>query len=469
MSTVTREVYVFAHLGGAQSGRFAPAGRLSLLESAGSPPQASEFAYGTRYLENPNAFEIDPVSLSLADRLSRKHTVLAPANGLPEFGGIRDSAPDAWGRRVIEARLRKPVNSLRESDYLLEAGSDRVGALDVRQSLDSPTSRPASEKRSLEYILEAAERIEAGEPVPANLMDMLGGVPSAGGARPKASIRDIDDSLWLAKFPARNDAFNVAKAEQCTLEIARLAGLTVPAIQYMEIGNRPVMLIRRFDRYWLTGNALPSLEQRLHDTLPTRDAEEHRLPFISGLTLLGCPEMDSPLKGYSDLAGAMRQHLSTTQIAADCEELFARMVFNIFTSNDDDHLRNHGFVLDPRLAQLSASAGIAQSGWRLSPLYDVVPRPGISHERTLHLQIGAQGKVATLDNALTHFAAFMPDRATALAIVRRVWGEVRQWKTVFDAMGADGILIDQVTSAFRKLEDIASPELIKRIRETAAH
>lgn len=466
MSTVNRQVYVFAHLGGAHSGRFAPAGRLTLLESPGSPALASEFSYGSRYLDNPDAFEIDPVSLSLGNREDRKNTVLAPANGLPEFGGIRDAAPDAWGRRVIEARLRKPVNSLRESDYLLEAGSDRVGALDVRESLDSPTSRPASEKRSLEYILEAAERIEAGEPVPANLMDMLGGVPSAGGARPKASVRDIDGTLWLAKFPARNDAFNVGKAEQCTLEIARLAGLTVPAIQYMEIANRPVMLIRRFDRYWLTGNALPALARRLDDTSPTQDANEYRLPFVSGLTLLGCPEMDSPLKGYADLAGAMRQHLSTTQIATDCEELFARMVFNIFTSNDDDHLRNHGFVLDPRLAESSNTTGAVHSGWRLSPLYDVVPRPGISYERTLHLQVGAQGKIATLDNALTHFAAFVPDRAAALAVIRRVWREVRQWKTVFETMGADGTLIDQVTSAFRQLEDIASPELVKRIRET---
>jgi serine/threonine-protein kinase HipA len=468
MGAENRQIYAFAHLGDADSSRFAPAGRLSLLESAGSPPLASEFSYGSRYLDNPDAFEIDPVSLSLAERDGRKNTVLAPANGLSEFGGIRDAAPDSWGRRVIEARLRKPVNSLRESDYLLEAGSDRVGALDVRETLDSPTSRPASEKRSLEYILEAAERIEAGDPVPANLMDMLGGVPSAGGARPKASIRDVDGSLWLAKFPARNDAFNVAKAEQCTLEIARLAGLTVPAIQYLEIANRPVMLIRRFDRYWLTGNARPPLDQRLYDTAPAPGSEEYRLPFISGLTLLGCPEMDSPLKGYADLAGAMRRYLSTSQIAMDCQELFARMVFNIFTSNDDDHLRNHGFVLDPRLAPASTAAGIVQSGWRLSPLYDVVPRPGISHERTLHLQVGAQGKLATLDNALTYFAAFMADPATALAVIRRVWGEVRQWKTVFEAMGADGILIGQVASAFRKLEDIASPDLVKRIRETPA-
>lgn len=79
------------------------------------------------------------------------------------------------------------------------------------------------------------------------------------------------------------------------------------------------------------------------------------------------------------------------------EELFARMVFNIFVSNDDDHLRNHGFVRAPHLV-----------GWVLSPLYDVVPRPGVAYERRLHLEVGAQGKLASLDNAMTHFAAFTP-------------------------------------------------------------
>jgi serine/threonine-protein kinase HipA len=129
------------------------------------------------------------------------------------------------------------------------------------------------------------------------------------------------------------------------------------------------------------------------------------------------------------------------------------MVFNIFVSNDDDHLRNHGFVRDPRLA-----------GWTLSPLYDVVPRPSIAHERMQHLHVGAQGRLATLDNALSHFAAFTPDRAVALAIARRVWGEVRQWKTCFEGLGAGGALIDTLGPAFRELEDIASPALGAEIR-----
>jgi serine/threonine-protein kinase HipA len=452
MATTTRKLFVFAHLGGARSAGFVPSGRLTLTESR-EHGIASEFAYGTRYLERPEAFEIDPVSLSLADKASRKEVVLQPANGLAEFGGIRDAAPDSWGRRVIEARRKVPANSLNEADYLLEAGGDRVGALDMRSGLDSPPSRASSDMRSLEYVLQAAEAIEAGTPVPANLMDLLGGVPSAGGARPKASVRDETEGLWLAKFPSRDDRFDVAKAEQCTLELARRAGLTVPRIRYLDIGGRPVMLIRRFDRCWLENGTLPALHEALHDTQPAGEADEHRLPFVSGLTLAGCSELDSPLKGYADLAAAMRQHLHADRIAPDREELYARMIFNIFVSNDDDHLRNHGFLLDPRLA-----------GWRLSPLYDVVPRPSHAFERTLHLQVGAKGKSATLDNAMTHFAAFVPSRAAAIGVIRRVWSEVRQWRTVFEAFGAGGPLLDQMRPAMRALEEIAGPELVKQIR-----
>ena len=145
-----------------------------------------------------------------------------------------------------------------------------------------------------------------------------------------------------------------------------------------------------------------------------------------------------------------------TCVRANGEEMFARMVFNIFITNDDDHLRNHGFVRDPRLG-----------GWGLSPLYDVVPRPMIASERRLHLGVGEMGKLATLDNALTHHAALVPERPLAVSIMRRVWGEVRHWKKCFEEHGADGKLIDQITRAFREISEIASRELAAEIRKQA--
>lgn len=458
MAAKTRELTVFAWLPETPAGRFVPAGLLHLTEVVGANPRdrglTSRFAYGLGYLKRREAVEVDPVSLSLEDREAVRGQQLFPANGLAEFGGIRDAAPDAWGRRVIEARRRVPANTLSEAEYLLEAGSDRVGALDVRPNLHSAALPSASDLHSLEYVLQAAEAVEQGLAVPAHLEAFLGAGPSAGGARPKASVRDETGALWLAKFPAKNDTFDIARVEACTLELARRCDLTVPEVRYLRIGGKPVMLIRRFDRYWSPAGELPTADLALHDSRPGAGLVEGRIPFASGLTLVACSEYESPTKGYVDLSTAIRKHIHPPSIKMACEELFARMVFNIFVSNDDDHLRNHGFVFDQRLC-----------GWLLSPMYDVVPRPGLAYERRLHLEVGDKGKLATLDNALSRFPAFTAARADAVELVRRVWGEVRQWKTTFEAGGADAKLLDQVASAFRELEDIASPDLVAEIRK----
>jgi serine/threonine-protein kinase HipA len=458
------EAYVFSHIEQADEHRFVPSGILGLTQTGAANVSnrelASDFAYGTGYLDRKQAFELDPVSLAFADREGIKGKVLFPINGLNEFGGLRDAAPDAWGRRVIEARLRAPANALAEMQYLLQAGGDRVGALDVREQRTSPDSPSASDMHSLQYVLQAAEAVDNGAPVPSNLENFLGAGPSAGGARPKATIRGDDGALWLAKFPAKGDTFDVARAETCTLELARRCGLTVPEVRHLDLGGRPVMLIRRFDRYWVApGQLLPALtDGALQDTRPGNGRIEGRLPFVSGLTLVACSELESPHKAYADLGRAVRRYVHPLLVRANAEELFARMMLNIFVTNDDDHLRNHGFVRDPRLG-----------GWVLSPLYDVVPRPVIASERQLHLGVGAMGKLATLDNALSHHAAFVPQRPVAVGIMRRVWGEVRQWKTCFEEHGAEGKLIDQLGRAFRDISDIASPELEAEIRKGAPH
>ncbi|SCU76535.1 conserved hypothetical protein [Cupriavidus necator] len=447
-------VAVFAHVPDPAEGQhhFVPAGLLD-REKAAADRQTVSFAYGTRYAKRPEAFEVDPRALSLARARENPGTRWYPLPGVGEFGGIRDAAPDAWGRRVIEARLNAAPNSLDEFTYLLEAGSDRVGALDVREGLDAPPHAAAGNLLNLPYLIQAGAAVEAGEPIPANLLPYLGGAPSAGGARPKASVRDDKGILWLAKFPARNDTYNMAIVEAGTLELARAAGLTVPPVQVTGVGDSPVLLIRRFDRYWAPAGEPPPAMARGYDSDPQEGFTEGRIPQISALTLMACPEMESIAKGYKDLAQAIREQVHPDCIAADNAEVFARMVLNIFVNNDDDHLRNHAFSYDARLR-----------GWRLSPLYDVVPRPSVSQERRLHLSIGSQGKLATLDNAMSEFAAFVPDRPAALAVIRRVWGAVRQWKTVFEAQGADPALIKILEQAIRPLSDIASPELERELR-----
>lgn len=446
-------LFVFAHL---QDG-FVPAGRATLTQG-GRGVEASSFAYGLRYLDRPGSFELDPVSLPLSDREAVRGVELRPVNHLPEFGGIRDAAPDAWGRRVIEARRKVPANSLPEATYLVDAGSDRVGALDVRSALEDGGRAGTAPVQSLEYLMEAAERIETGEPVPARLTDLFAAGTSAGGARPKATVRDETGLLWLAKFPSQSDRFDMAMAEYATLRLAALCGMTVPEVRVVTLGGKSVLLVRRFDRYWHEGEGHPVAETVLHETLPAGNRLERRLPFVSGLTLLACDEFESRRKGYTDLAHAVRRYVAPAFIRENNAELFARMVFNIFVSNDDDHLRNHGFVRDPR-------AG----GWRLSPLYDVVPRPGVAQERFLHLEVGTQGKLATLDNAMTAHAAFIPDRPDAVAVVRRVWSELRQWRMHFEGFGVPGRLIDTLAAGLRDLDDICGAGLRADVRRLGAH
>ncbi len=445
MPTSTQQLIVFAHL----DGDWAPCGRLELTED-GQQVMASDFAYGLRYLERGNAIEVDPVSLSLSDRAAVREKVLYPANAHTAFGGIRDAAPDAWGRRVIEAKLKVPANSLPESQYLLHAGSDRVGALDIRQSLQAaPRPSPAA-WNSLQYLMEAALRVEAGQPIPANLEMIFQDGTALGGARPKASVRNEGQVLWLAKFSSRTDAFNIPMVEYCALRLAAEVGLIVPPLQYITLGSRPLMLIRRFDRFWAPAEtaAAAQIPDNLMATAPAAGLVEKRMPFVSGLTLLGCDESESRTKSYGDLAAAIRRYCHPAVIRDDNRQLFSRMVYNIFVSNDDDHLRNHGFVCDPRLR-----------GWRLSPLYDVLPRPSVAFERQLHLGVGPQGRAATLDNAFAAREMFTLSQAEAAGAIVAMWAKVREWRVYFEGYGATLEQIERVAPAFRHIDNVTSPAL----------
>jgi serine/threonine-protein kinase HipA len=251
----------------------------------------------------------------------------------------------------------------------------------------------------------------------------------------------------------------MATAEAATLRLAARCGLTVPATRVVDLGGKNCMLIRRFDRYWITsaqlaaGAAYLPADLVLHETPAHAQAIELRLPFISALTLVGCHEREAHVQSYANIAAAVRRHAHPAAIRADNRELFARMVFNILVSNDDDHLRNHGFVLDPRMG-----------GWRLSPLYDVVPRPGVAFDRFLQLNVGPQGKVATLDNALAAHVAFDLERPAAVALISRVARETGRWREHFEDGNVPGGLIDRLAGAFRQLDDVASADLRDELR-----
>lgn len=434
---------VFTHLGAT----WAPCGQLILMEE-NTVLSASSFAYGLNYLHRVDALEVDPVSLSIRDREAIRAKRLLPVNRLTFFGGIRDAAPDAWGRRVIEAKLKVPANSLPESQYLLHAGSERVGALDVRRQIGDSPNLGASDWHSLAHLMEAADRIEEGAPIPAHLESIFIGGTALGGARPKASVRDVDGVLWLAKFASHKDTFDIPGIEYASLKLAQEAGLNVPPVMTRMLGNRRIMLIRRFDRYWAQTGILPAKQINLLDAGSGNGRCEHRLGFVSGLTMIACDEAESPTKSYAELAEAIRKFCHPSVVRADNEELFKRMIFNIFVSNDDDHLRNHGFIWDPRLP-----------GWRLSPLYDVLPRASTATERYLHLGVGQQGRLATLDNAISAHEKFTLSKEDAYRLIGAMWRVVREWRVYFESYDLPVSESEKISSAFRHIDTISTVAL----------
>jgi len=417
---------VFIHLPEATAA--VPAGRLSMAEN-GIEVRASRFAYGRRYVQRPQAVPVDPISLPLGEG---DDADFVPVNGLALFGALRDATPDSWGRRVIENKLRAPPNGLPEWRYMDEAGPYRAGALDIRHGPeDGVTHGSLPGILDLRYLHEAAERIVDGEPVPARLASFFEGGPSVGGARPKAVIQ-VDGHEWIAKFPAKDDRFDIPLVEFATLKLARRAGLNVPPIRLETLPDgRNIMLIQRFDR----------------QATPFGIARRH---MVSALTMLGLHERDSPDANYGAIADALGIYGVSGRIAGDREELFARMVFNILVSNDDDHLRNHAFLYE-------------SGGWRLSPLYDVVPKPQVALERTLHLGVGRYGRSATLDNALSGAGWFGLLVPNASRIADRVIRTVREWRAVFEEAGATTRQCDTIASAFRRAGDIGGREVERHL------
>jgi len=416
------KAFVFACL--AEEVDAVPAGVLDVTEE-GLRVISSRFGYGVNYLQRPKAIPVDAASLRLQDALPGTEVLYEPTNGLEFFGAIRDAMPDMWGRRVIENRLKVPPNSLQETRYLMEAGSNRFGALDVRTKLENgERSGKLVPVTDLDYLLQAADRIQSGDPVPAELQQLFDAGPSMGGARPKAVVTR-DGKQYLAKFPTEKDGFNIPAVERATLELARRCGLAVPETDLIRLPDgRDVMLIERFDRH------------ACGDGFARRHA-------ISALTALELHEADSAKASYSDISLKMADIGAAGRVQQDRSELFGRMVFNILVSNDDDHLRNHAFIWEP-----------GANGWALSPLYDVLPKPQVAQERYLHLGIGEQGRFASIPNALSRAALFGLNDGQAREIVGRICMYVREWRTYFDEFEIDPKDMAAVATAIRHPRDV---------------
>jgi len=351
------------------------------------------FNYGRSYLARKNAIALYEPELPL------RNGVLPLTPGLKMPNCIRDAAPDAWGRRVLINRKfgKKDVDTteLDELTYLLESGSDRIGALDFQVSADRYVAREAS-MASLEQLQSATVYVEKGIPLPPDLDRALLHGSSVGGARPKTMITSNNEK-FVAKFSSQNDLYNVVKAEFVAMRLAEKAGITTAAVRLERAAGKDVILIERFDR------------QKAEDGW-------RRRAMVSALTLLGLDEMMGRYASYEDFATVMRHRFVSPKTAL--KELYARMVFNVLCGNTDDHARNHAAFWNG--SELS-----------LTPAYDICPQSRSGREATQAMLIMGQQRSSQISLCLKAAPLFLlnADDATELIghqikIVKKFWTEV---------------------------------------------
>jgi serine/threonine-protein kinase HipA len=350
------------------------------------------FNYGKSYLQRRDAISLYSPELPL------KPGRIRPLEGLQIAGCINDASPDAWGQRVIMHR-RFGQNS-RNTDpgdispinYLLESGSDRIGALDFQYSAD--TYVPRSGSATLEEMMQAADRLEAGEPFSPALDNALLHGSSIGGARPKVLLDDNGRKL-IAKLSSRYDPYPVVKAEAVAMNLAQRVGLYVAATEVIECLGHDVLLVERFDR-------TPTLGERRS--------------ILSALTILQLDEMMARYATYYNLADIIRRGF--TEPRKTLRELFSRIVFNICVGNTDDHARNHAAFWDG-------------SHLTLTPAYDLCPQTRSAGQAAQAMAIGRDGfRWSQLGGCVAAAAVYLLTQAEAreiidhqLAIINAEWTE----------------------------------------------
>ena len=331
------------------------------------------FVYGKSYLARNDAVPLDPVELKLSTRTYETRLL----KGV--FGALRDASPDYWGRRVIERHFGSPGPD--ELDYLLYSPDDRAGALGFGSGPEPPApKRKFNRTIDLQKLQDFADAIIAGEELPdeadaQQAQELMLEGTSMGGARPKAVVED-DDGLWIAKFNRPDDKWNHAKVEHAMLVLAKTCGIHAAESRLTTIGDRDVLLVKRFDRN-------------------KTDKGYQRARMLSALTLLRAEDEHTDREKWSYVLLVEELRRISAQPKEDAPELFKRMCFNALISNTDDHPRNHAVI----------AMGKA---WRLSPAYDLTPSMPVSIERRdLALACGDMGRYAHAGNLLSQSARFL--------------------------------------------------------------
>lgn len=320
------------------------------------------FTYGRSYLNNSSAIALSPVELELKDQ------TYAPYGMNNIHPCIRDAAPDAWGRRIIDYEY--PNLAANELDYIILANSNRIGALDFQYSSKEYISRDPM-CSSLEQLMQAAEIVDSNKELPKDLKLALFNGTSIGGARPKASIiNNQKHEQYIVKFSSATDRFNVIKTEFIAMKLASLCGINTAKISLTKILNKDVLLIKRFDRTFDNSNKI-----------------YYRKHMLSALSLFKLNEMEARYASYKDFTHLIRKYFYNHD--KNLIELFKRLIFNILVSNNDDHARNHAAFWDGNMLDLT-------------PAYDICPQYHIGSEMSQAMAIdGIENNLSKLTNALS--------------------------------------------------------------------
>ena len=358
------------------------------------------FNYGRSYLARPDAISLYAPELPLQPG----SISLIPGLNMPSC--LRDASPDAWGRRVlIHQKLGvKGADAahieLSELTYLLESGSDRIGALDFQKSPTLYVPRQ-TQQPSLEELLTAAEKVEQGIALSPELDQALLHGTALGGARPKVLLDD-GDRKFIAKFSSSHDLYSVVKAEFIAMRLARKVGLNVATVHLRTAMGKDVLLIERFDR--------------------VRDGDQWcRRAMVSALTIFELDEMMAAYASYEKLAECIRHRFAHS--TASLHELFARMVFNILCGNTDDHARNHSAFWDGH--QLA-----------LTPAYDICPQSRTGQQASQAMLIHGSDRRSQIATCMAAAPSFLLGSEAAIAIVNHQVRTIEnEWPSICDEAG----------------------------------
>jgi len=334
-------------------------------------------------------------------------------NTKENFGIFLDSMPDIWGKTLMKKRAAlyakktgKPAPILHDIDYLLGVHDTcRMGGLRFKKDpegdfLDNDSVSPTPPWAKIKDLQHSAALIESGEDsdeISQWLSVLMAPGSSLGGARPKANILDTDSQLWIAKFPSKNDTINKGAWEYLAYRLAKNAGIEMAKSRLEHVtGPYDTFFTKRFDR-----------------------DHQDRIHFASAMTMTGYTEelIRDKIPSYLDIAEFIQ--FSGSEPDQDLKQLWRRMVFHIYISNTDDHLRNHGFILTAK-------------GWRLSPAFDINPS---TDKAGLALNIDMDNNGRDIELAISVGPLFRLNDKEMRDIVEEVETSVAQWRDVAKEIG----------------------------------